>query len=85
MTHAGESSVAGMATLETLQFDNTFIRELPGDELSQMDKVKANVPRQVEGAMYSLVEPTRVAKPSLIAFSREREAAGALGGGVCAP
>jgi len=71
MTHAGESSVAGMATLETLQFDNTFIRELPGDELSQMDKVKANVPRQVEGAMYSLVEPTRVAKPSLIAFSRE--------------
>jgi uncharacterized protein YdiU (UPF0061 family) len=46
-------------------FDNAFVRELPADP--QM----SNHRRQVHGALYSLVEPTPVAKPQLIAYSRE--------------
>jgi uncharacterized protein YdiU (UPF0061 family) len=48
-----------------LRFDNAFVRELPGDTSG------SNRPRQVPGAAYSLVEPTRVAAPRLIAYSRE--------------
>lgn len=34
------ATASGMkATLETLQFDNTFVRDLPGDPISQYDKV----------------------------------------------
>jgi len=64
-------AAAGTTTLETLGFDNSFVRDLPGDALSQTDRVKANVPRQVENALYSLVQPTPVANPSLVAFSKE--------------
>jgi serine/tyrosine/threonine adenylyltransferase len=49
----------------TLRFDNSFVRELPGDTSGN------NRPRQVHGAAYSTVEPTRVAAPRLIAYSRE--------------
>ena len=55
---------AGTA-LHRLRFDDAFVRELPGDPLSEPR------PRQVHGALYSPVEPTRVARPHLIAHSRE--------------
>jgi serine/tyrosine/threonine adenylyltransferase len=46
-------------------FDNRFSRELPADPDT------ANQPRQVLGACYSRVQPAKVAKPKLVAFSRE--------------
>ncbi|NRA34917.1 MAG: YdiU family protein, partial [Polyangiaceae bacterium] len=49
----------------TVPFQSRFVSELPGDKLS------ANRPRQVEGACYSLVEPTPVAAPKVIAHSQE--------------
>jgi uncharacterized protein YdiU (UPF0061 family) len=58
-------------TLDDLHFDNTFVRELPADPET------ANNRRQVPGACYSLVEPTPVRRPSLLAYSRE--VAGLLG------
>lgn len=48
-----------------LRFDNTFVRELPGDSNPEI------WPRQVLGALYSRVEPTPVARPRLVAHSRE--------------
>jgi uncharacterized protein YdiU (UPF0061 family) len=51
--------------LESLGFDNRFTNELPADELSE------NFRRQVFGACYSRVMPTRVSAPRLVAFSRE--------------
>ncbi|MCA9700993.1 MAG: YdiU family protein, partial [Myxococcales bacterium] len=48
-----------------LRFDNSFVRELPGDPESR------NYRRQVHGACYSRVEPTAVADPSLLAWSPE--------------
>jgi uncharacterized protein YdiU (UPF0061 family) len=48
-----------------LRFDNRFLRELPGDS-----EAGARV-RQVEGAAWSRVEPTPVAAPRLLAWSRE--------------
>ncbi|MBU1568027.1 MAG: YdiU family protein [Proteobacteria bacterium] len=52
-------------SIESLAFDNRFTRELPADP--QTD----NLRRQVHGACYSRVMPTRVAAPRLVAFSRE--------------
>ncbi len=49
-------------------FDNRFIRELPADKESG-----ARV-RQVHGACYSRVDPTPVAAPRLLAWSREMAA-----------
>jgi len=57
--------------LDDLVFDNRFVRELPADPET------ANTRRQVFGACYSRVLPTPVAKPQLVAYSRE--VAGALG------
>src|SRR3954468_19426118 len=51
--------------MQDLRFDNTFVRELPGDP-----RTDPRV-RQVHGALYSRVEPTPVAAPRLIAHSRE--------------
>ena len=55
----------GGGTLASLTFDNRFTRELPADPET------INQPRQVSGACYSVVQPTRVAAPKLIAYSRE--------------
>ena len=52
-------------TLASLKFDNRFVRELPADPL------KHNSRRQVSGACYSLVSPTPVSAPQLVAWSRE--------------
>lgn len=54
-----------MPPLTELQFDNSFLRELPTDSET------ANFRRQVLGACLSRVEPTAVSNPSLIAYSRE--------------
>ncbi len=48
-----------------LQFDNAFVRELPGDP-EHGSRV-----RQVEGALYSHVQPTAVDAPRLLAHSVE--------------
>jgi serine/tyrosine/threonine adenylyltransferase len=47
------------------RFDNRFVRELPGDRETR------NFRRQVHGACWSLAEPTPVAAPKLVAWSRE--------------
>ena len=36
-----DETTPGTATLETLGFDNSFVRDLPGDPLSQKDVVSA--------------------------------------------
>tara|TARA_R110002095_G_scaffold147250_6_gene127403 strand:- start:6746 stop:8365 length:1620 start_codon:yes stop_codon:yes gene_type:complete len=51
--------------LDELQFDNQFTRSLPAD-----DETK-NFRRQVTEACYSRVLPTKVARPQLVACSRE--------------
>ncbi|TKB25611.1 YdiU family protein [Desulfopila sp. IMCC35006] len=52
-------------TLESLVFDNSFVRQLPADP--QPD----NYRRQVSNACYSRVKPTIVARPKVVACSRE--------------
>jgi uncharacterized protein YdiU (UPF0061 family) len=49
----------------TLRFDNAFLRELPGDPEAGPRL------RQVEGALWSSVEPAPVATPRVLAHSRE--------------
>ena len=51
--------------LNTLKFDNCFVRELPADPED------ANYCRQVTGACYSRVKPAQVAAPQLVAYARE--------------
>lgn len=51
-----------------LRFDNAFVHELPGDQ-----EAGARL-RQVEGALYSRVDPTPVAAPRLLAHSAEMAA-----------
>ncbi|MEO7053070.1 MAG: protein adenylyltransferase SelO [Rhodanobacter sp.] len=51
-----------------LHFDNAFVRELPGDP-EQGARL-----RQVEGALYSMISPTPVAAPRLLAHSAEMAA-----------
>jgi uncharacterized protein YdiU (UPF0061 family) len=52
-----------------LNFDNRFLRELPGDAVNDP------LPRQVFAALWSPVDPTPVAAPRLLAHSREVAAA----------
>jgi serine/tyrosine/threonine adenylyltransferase len=56
-------------SLTSLQFDNAFIRDLPGDP------DHGSGTRQVHGAMYSRIDPSPVAAPRVIAWSREMAAA----------
>lgn len=51
-----------------LTFDNAFLRDLPGDP-----ETGTHV-RQVEGAMWSAVQPTPVPAPRVLAFSAEMAA-----------
>jgi serine/tyrosine/threonine adenylyltransferase len=51
--------------LRSLNFDNAFVRELPGDTVSGSQR------RQVHGALYTRVDPEPVAAPRLLAWSRE--------------
>ncbi len=60
-----QASAKPRGTLNTLRFDNRFVRELPADPDIQ------NRRRQVSGACYSLVNPTPVAAPQRVAYARE--------------
>ncbi len=53
------------SSLDSLTFDNRFIRELPDD--GETD----NYRRQISGACYSRVLPTPVARPQLVSYSSE--------------
>jgi uncharacterized protein YdiU (UPF0061 family) len=54
--------------MQTLAFDNAFVRELPGDpEINPL-------PHEVLGAAWSSVSPTPVVEPRLIAYSAETAA-----------
>jgi len=55
-------------TLPSLQFDNVFVRDLPGDP----DQGRGA--RQVAGALYSRVDPSPVPAPRVIAWSPEMAA-----------
>src|SRR5688572_30393479 len=69
MSHEGSTVAEGVAPvielvdLGELKFDNSFVRELPADPMLD------NVPRQVRGACYTLVDPTPVRSPTLLAWS----------------
>jgi uncharacterized protein YdiU (UPF0061 family) len=54
---------AALADLAELRYDNSFVRDLPGDADSR------NVPRPVRGACYTRVDPTPVAAPRLLGWS----------------
>jgi uncharacterized protein YdiU (UPF0061 family) len=56
-------------SLTSLQFDNAFIRDLPGDP------ERGSGARQVHGAVYSRIDPSPVAAPRVIAWSRDMVAA----------
>ncbi len=60
---------AAPADLIDLDFDNSFVRELPADPLLD------NVPRAVRNACYTRVEPTPVPSPQLLGWS---DAVGAM-------
>jgi uncharacterized protein YdiU (UPF0061 family) len=49
--------------LSKVSFDNTFVRELPADPVSN------SVPRRVANASFTHVQPTAVAAPRLLAWS----------------
>jgi uncharacterized protein YdiU (UPF0061 family) len=51
--------------MDHLRFDNRFVRELPGDAVAGPGV------RQVEGALWSSVQPDPVPAPRLLAWSRE--------------
>ncbi|WP_036246992.1 YdiU family protein [Methylobacter sp. BBA5.1] len=59
------NSQSKITHLDALAFDNRFIRELPGDPETLNNR------RQVIGACYSRVLPAKVAKPKMVAYSRE--------------
>lgn len=64
-TYLAMNSQAKISTLDDLNFDNRFIRELPADTETLNNR------RQVIGACYSRVLPTPVANPKMVAYSRE--------------
>jgi uncharacterized protein YdiU (UPF0061 family) len=57
-----------LASLASVGFDDSFVRELPADPVS------TNVPRQVREASYTRVDPTPVAAPALVAWSDDMAA-----------
>ena len=52
-----------MATLESLHFDNTALRNLPVDDNA------SNVVRETPGVVFARVSPTPVENPRLVSFS----------------
>ena len=48
-----------------LNFDNRFVNELPGDATGLLQS------RQTQGVCWAAAHPTQVAKPALLAYSRE--------------
>ncbi len=64
MSSAPESRIAS-----ALAFDNRFVRDLPGDSDASVER------RQVFGAAWSAVTPTRVSAPRVIVVARDVAAA----------
>lgn len=61
-----DTTHTGSQKLEDLNFDNTFVRELPADPETK------NELRQVTGALFSYVSPTPTpSEPHLVAYSPE--------------
>ena len=58
-------NVMAMGSLGNLKFDNKALEALP------VDTLKSNQSRNVPGACFSLVEPTPVESPQLVAYSKE--------------
>jgi uncharacterized protein YdiU (UPF0061 family) len=58
-------SIKRLTKNEHITFDNRFVEGLPADPKA------SKWPRQVHGACYSRVQPTPVAKPEVVAWSRE--------------
>jgi len=54
-----------ISNMKKLNFDNRFLRELPGD------KVTENYTRQVQNVLWTRVSPTHVSNPKLLAHSKE--------------
>ena len=54
---------AALIDLGAVRFENSFVRELPGDAELR------NVPRAVRNACYTRVEPTPVSSPRLLAWA----------------
>src|SRR5690606_37992774 len=65
----GHGRGATVPPMHSLEFDNAFLRELPGDPEAGPRL------RQVQGAAWSRVEPTPVAAPRLVAHSPQVAAA----------
>src|SRR5687768_3728575 len=61
--NAAVADLPDLNDLSNVQFDNSFVRELPGDSSTQ------NVPRAVRNACYTLVDPTPVRAPRLLAWA----------------
>ena len=68
---------AAAGTLDSLRFDNSFVRELPADP------ERGHQRRQVLGACFSRVAATKVSRPSLVACSREVAELLGLSAGDC--
>ena len=62
-TAADLPDLPSLADLCDVQFDNSFVRELPGDTVTH------NVPRAVRNACYTRVDPTPVRAPRLLAWA----------------
>ena len=62
-TAADLPDLPNLADLCDVQFDNSFVRELPGDTVTH------NVPRAVRNACYTRVDPTPVRAPRLLAWA----------------
>lgn len=69
MIQGNAKRAVGLVDLCDLDFDNSFVRELPGDPLLH------NVSRAVRNACYTRVAPTPVATPQLLAWA---DAVGAM-------
>lgn len=63
--------------LDKLHFDNRFIQQLPGDSETE------NYRRQVYKACYSLVSPSTVSEPQLVAYSSQLAAELGLTDEIC--
>ena len=57
------SGFPGLRNLCNMQFENSFVRELPGDPETR------NVPRAVRNACYTRTDPTPVRAPQLLAWA----------------
>ena len=63
MTQSSALRKTQLVDLTALRFDDSFVRELPGDPLLD------NVPRAVRNACYTRVDPTPVAAPRILGWA----------------